>query len=425
MAKPKILIFSTADIIGGAGRAAYRIHNSIKESGVDSKMIVLNKTSNDTSIIEFLSVFQSKNFAIRQIEKLIKKIKNKYQKAKWNKYPSRENVYMSGMGFFSLSRVLKKFDYDIIHLHWISDGYIDFGKLSNINKPVVWTLHDSFPFTGGCHYFYDCIKYQDNCGSCPFLKSEYENDLTRIIWKGKNKAYKGLKIHVVSPSNWLAECASKSSLFKNFPITVIPNCIDTSIYRPVEKKLARNLFDLSAGIKYILIGAMNIISDINKGFHLFKKTLEFLERRSEFDIEILVLGSEKRNVDYLYGFKIHYLGLLFDDLSLTCLYNAADVTLVTSLSENLSCTIMESLSCGTPIVAFNIGGNQDLVDSMKNGYLAEPYLPEDLARGIIWCLKNNKSQRLSVNARNKVLYSFSKEIIAMKYIDFYNSICNK
>ena len=424
MSSPKILVFSTNDTIGGAGRAAYRINNPIRKLGVDSKMIVLNKTSNDSSIIEFLRVYQSNNFLIRQINNLILKVKNKYQKSKWNKYPNKENVYMSDMGLFNPSKLLETFDHDIVHLHWISDGYIDFRKLNSIDKPIVWTLHDCFPFTGGCHYFYTCDKYKNECGNCPFLKSHFESDLTRNIWKKKQKVYSKLKIHVVSPSNWLAECARQSSLFKNCTVTVIPNCIDTNIYQPLEKNFARSLFTLNQDTIFLLVGAMNLLYDSNKGYHFLKGTLDFLNKKSGLKIEILVLGSDQKKEDYLYGFKAYFLGQLQDDLSLACLYNSADVTLVTSLSENLSYTIMESLSCGTPVVAFNVGGNSELIEDRQNGYLVDTFEPEQISEGILWCIENNKHQKLSINARQKVLSTYSLEVISNKYIRLYNDVFN-
>lgn len=187
----------------------------------------------------------------------------------------------------------------------------------------------------------------------------------------------------------------------------------------MDKLEARKVLGLDPDKMYLLFGAMHALEDLNKGFGFLQETLKYLKRQ---DVELLVYGNSKHITHYSIPIHVHAFGYVGRDEKMRLLYNAADVSVVPSLSENLSNTIMESLSCGTPVVAFNIGGNGDLIDHEKNGYLAKERDSEDLANGIVWSLEHNADGALSKNAREKVLSNYTIDIVAEQYKQLYESL---
>jgi glycosyltransferase involved in cell wall biosynthesis len=418
---PNILVVSTSDASGGAARAAFRIHKAVQAQGMDSRMLVKNRITTDSSILP-VSDFTPTNSAYRTYDWVRNKIKNKIQHYRWNQYPDREDVFMSDLRGSRLHGALQKIEYDILHLHWINLRFVDIEDLAKVTKPIVWTLHDCWPFTGVCHYFYDCTRYKQSCGCCPHLASNNKKDLSHKVWKKKMEIFSKLNIHVVCPSNWLAQAARESAIFKQFPVSVIPNPLDTNFFTPGSKVDACKVLSISPDKRYILYGAMNAIKDRRKGFAELKSCLQYYEKQFDTkDIEVLIFGSDEKAPLELNHIRTTDLGLL-NDQQLRAAYRASDVMVTPSLSENLSNIIMESLSCGTPVVGFDIGGNSDLIEHKRNGYLAESYNPQDLATGIAWCLDNNTSGELSRNARKKVEENYSMERVGEKYTDLYRKL---
>ena len=419
--KLRILTVNVSDSSGGAARAAYRIHKATIEAGVDGQFLVKNKALNDPNVLTVQS-FDSFSSFKAPFRWLQHKINNKLQQARWRPYPNRQNVFMSDLRGSSLHGALQKIEYDILHLHWINLRFIDIEDLAKITKPIVWTVHDCWPFTGVCHYFYDCTRYKQSCGCCPHLASNNERDLSHKVWQKKMDVFSKLNIHVVCPSNWLAQAARESTIFKQFPVSVIPNPLDTDFFVPGSKIDACKVLSISPEKRYILYGAMNAIKDRNKGFAELKSCLQYYEKQFDAkDIEVLTFGSNEKAQFELNHIRTTDLGLL-NDQQLRAAYRASDVMVTPSLSENLSNIIMESLSCGTPVVAFNIGGNSDMIDHKLNGYLAEPYNPQDLAAGIAWCLENNTSGELSRRAQNNVEENYSMERVGEMYVELYKEL---
>ena len=409
----KIIIVNFSDKKGGASRAAKRLHDALLGEQVDSTMFVLDKNGDEFTIIT------PQNYT-RKITAKIQTILNPLP-LRNKKIESPFSVSFSPS--FNIVNAINKQKADIVHLHWVNAGMLRIEDLAKINAPIVWSLHDMWPFTGGCHYADSCELYKENCGTCPVLNSAKENDLSRSIFKRKNKTYSKItNLTIVGLSNWLQGCAKSSTLFKNRTIVNLPNPINTKIYKPIDKEKARAFFGLTNEKKYILFGAMFATSDVRKGFKKLKDAFDFLENKQ---IELLVFGSEKPEKEQNFGFKTHYLGKINEDSKLKKLYNAANVMVVPSLQENLSNVIMESLSCATPVVAFNIGGNKDLINHKKNGYLAEPLNSKDLALGIDWVLNSKDTDFLSKSARLKVLENFDNSVVAKKYKSLYGEIINK
>lgn len=417
-----VLSVSTSDLSGGAARAAYRIHKGVRLIGVDSHMFVKEKISNDDTIIP-LHNYLPKTFFYKPLNYISTKIKNKIQQHNWSKYTKCEDVYMSDLRSIPIHGALQKLDYDILQLHWIGLRFLDLKELKKIKKPIIWTLHDCWGFTGICHSFYNCEQYKYSCGNCPFLNSKRSNDLSRIIWKQKKKIYENLNLHIVCPSKWLADCVKTSSLLKDFPVSVIPNCLDTDVFTTNDKIKSCEHIKLNPSKRRILFGAMQLTNDKIKGFDKFLHAISFLEKKIDCtNLELLFFGANSEKIDIETNIPFSCLGYLSKDKDIVDTYNASHVMVVPSYYEVFGQTASEAMACGVPVVAFNCSGIKEVVDHKITGYLAEPYDAEDLANGIIWCLENNKTGELSSNARKKVLENYTLEKVAENYVELFKSL---
>ncbi|HJN19605.1 MAG TPA: glycosyltransferase family 4 protein [Candidatus Nitrosopelagicus sp.] len=408
----KILIVNTSDIDGGAARASYRLHKSLLALHVNSKMLVQNKISCDFTVIAETS----------KLRKGFNKLRPTIDSLPIGFFKERTKTLFSPswFGFSNIVDHINEINPDIVHLHWICGGMMTIEDIARIKAPIVWSLHDMWAFTGGCHYDEECQGYEKECGNCKVLGSDKENDLSKKIFKRKQKAFTQKKdITIVGISNWLNECSKNSTLLKDKNHINLPNPLDTNIFKPFDKEKARELWGLPKDKKLVLFGAMGATSDPRKGFY---ELMESLEKIEDSNVELVIFGSERCEDTKDLGFNVYYLGQLYDDVSLVTLYNSVDVMIVPSLQENLSNTIMESLACGVPVVGFDIGGNADMIDHERNGYLAKPFSTIDLAFGIEWVLNNYNYKILCQNARNKVLNNFDSVILAEKYIELYKSI---
>lgn len=410
----KISLVSTYDCETGAAIASFRLHKALLKSGVESKYIVGMKHSDHANVFGPDTVYK-KGFALakRRIDSLPQYV-----------YRNRTQDY------FSISWIPGKtakrigtLKPDIVHLHWVADGFMRIEDISKIDCPIVWTLHDMWPFTGGCHYSGACNKYTKRCGRCIHLGSRTSIDLSRLIWRRKHRVYKNIKMKVVSPSQWLADCARKSTLMNHFDIHVIPNGIDIDVFKPLDKGLARDIFSLPQNNKLILFGALDATSDRRKGFHLLQSVLQDYSSKCDCDaIELVVFGASKPLNPTDFNMKVNYVGRLHDESSLAVLYSACDLFLAPSLEDNLPNTILEAMSCGTPVIAFDTGGIPDLIDHKKNGYLAKPYDVMAFSHGIEWVLNHSSYRHLCCAARNKVVNEFCDKTIARKYLDLYSKL---
>ncbi|MBC7408548.1 MAG: glycosyltransferase family 4 protein, partial [Arcicella sp.] len=320
---------------------------------------------------------------------------------------------------------------DIIHLHWINFGFLSLNSLEKlfiIHKPIVWTLHDMWVFTGGCHYSRECTNYERNCGNCvQFLKDPAENDLSHQVWERKKEIFSKANVTIVTCSEWLAQKARESSLLKDKTIVSIPNPIDTDVFRSIEKSIARGNFKLSPDKKYILFGAVKI-SDARKGFAYFAEAISIINQQliinniDSDNIEVLIFGQAQAADFEGLPFKVNILGKLSDLETIATAYSVASVFVSPSIEDNLPNTIMESMACGTPVVGFDVGGIPEMIDHEKSGYLAKYKSSEDLAKGIYWILFNADYQLLANNSRQKVLDNYSEKVVAEKYKKVYQSL---
>lgn len=403
------LIISTSDIDGGAARAAYRLHQSFQSYGVDSQMLVRAKFSADKAVTAY--------------KPTIAKLGPNLDELPLRLYPQRQhNMYSLQWFPDAIAAKVGQIAPDIINLHWCCNGYLRVETIAKFKQPIVWTLHDMWAFTGGCHYNQQCDRYVQSCGKCPQLDSSNNWDLSRWVWQRKLKAWKNLNLTIVTPSNWLAAQAKSSSLFKHLRIEVIPYSIDTESYQPIERQIARRLLNLPMDKQLVFCAT----SDRRKGFHLLCPALELLSKSGWKDkIELVVFGSPPHDKQLDIGVKVHYLGRFNDDAALRLVYCAGDVFVAPSIQDNLPNTVIESLSCATPCVAFNIGGLPDLIEHERNGYLAQPYEVDDLAKGIAWILESkDRHQKLSDRARSKAESEFTLELQARRYMSLFTELVN-
>jgi glycosyltransferase involved in cell wall biosynthesis len=418
----KVLIVNTSDNKGGAAIAAKRIHSSLIILGVESKMLVLQKSTNISSIIQYDSIITKKSIWLRYISdfiwKLIRYLKKRMHLIT-NVLPG--NI-ISTNGRYAISSYVNAKCFDVVHLQWINGGFIDIKDVKNFKKPIVWTLHDANAFTGGCHIFYDCNNYITDCSNCKYILNF--KDKTKLFLLMKEEEIKHWNLHVVCTSRWMYEAVKKSRLLRDKPIYLIPNPINLKIFKPIDQNSAKLLLNLDKDTTYILFGANNAIDDKNKGFYLLLEALELLEQHLK-NYKVLVFGFGTKTIKGAnLNDKIHYLGELEGDISLVCAYNSATVTIVPSISENSPNIVLESFACGTPVVGFRIGGLPDMIDHLENGFLAEPYCSSDLAKGILWIVENS-DDKMSSKARDKSIKTNDEKLIGEQYIDLYNRILSQ
>lgn len=404
----KILILSTHDLVGGAAKAAYRLHLSLLDLGVNSIMLVQFKTSDDPTV---LSVDSSKNKIASRIRRFIEKLPSSIF--------SDDKKYLFSLSWLSNKRTVRminKLNPDIVHLHWFNSGMLSISDLPKIKFPIVWTLHDMWAFTSGLHVdpsFDISLEAQPNV--------EF-NITKRLLLKWKKRNYSKLKnMIIIGLSKWITTCSENSFLLSGYRHITLPNPIDTSVFTPVNRSNAREFFDLKPEDKVILFGAWNAETDLNKGFHFLKEAL--ISIPSTYTLVLFGTISEDCRKDFKQN--LIFAGHFTREDILAKLYSSADIMVVPSLYENLSNSIMESLSCGTPVAAFDVGGNSDLIDHKINGYLAKPYSSSDLAQGIRWILRDQNRTEMSVNARQKSLNVFDSKFVANKYLGLYKSIIGR
>lgn len=406
-------MLNSFDQIGGAARAASRLLQGERALGADASLLVHYRTGRAEG-----TVCQA-----GPVRALGRRLKMALGTLPVRRYPLAPlNNFSPALLPDHLLAEVNVGNPDIIHLHWLGAGALRIETLGKIKKPLVWTLHDSWAFTGGCHVSFECTKYLQNCGSCPVLGSENERDLSRQTWQRKVNAWRGLDLTLVAPSRWLAACCQSSSLFRDLPVEVIPNGLDTETFRPQDKQAAREQLGLPQERRIILFGGMRAADDKNKGLHLLLPALRSLAATFA-DFQSAAFSSHDSKAIPETGMPLRAFGPIKDDQTLTALYSAADVFVVPSLQEAFCQTATEAMACGTPVVAFNATGLQDVVEHQKTGYLAKPYESDDLARGIAWVLADgDRHQKLSRQARHKVTTDFALDKVARTYLRLYQRV---
>ena len=407
----KIVHLSYSDISGGASRAAYRVHNMLIKNGINSFMWVdQKKTENETVFSPDAKISKFLNSKRQHLRFPINKI-------------LKSNLF--GMHSPSLlpSKWLKKInnsDADIIHLHWVQGEMLSIKEISKIQKPIVWSFHDMWPFCGCEHYAYNS-RFSEGYKPENRSQNEYKFfDINRWRWQQKNKLFKN-PIQIISPSKWMTECVKKSFIMKNWPIETVPHPIDVTKWKPLEKNLSRKQLNLPINSKLILFGATGGIEDKRKGFKLLEIALRYLKNKITNDkVDLIIFGGKNVNAYSNKDYKVHQFNQIDEDKILQKLYSAADVMIIPSKMETFGLTAIESFACGTPVVAFDKTGVSDIIEHKKNGYLSEFLNEKDLANGIHWVLKNSNEINLTFNSRKRAEDFYSEDVIFTKYRDIYS-----
>ena len=407
----KVYQINFSDIVGGAARAAYRIHHAVRSGGVDSEMKVVKASSGDWTVsCPTDPLFQLGTLVRPQIASFARSL-----------LKTEERVPLSSSIFSSRwPDVINKSDADIVNLHWLCAEMMSIEDIGKIRKPIVWTMHDMWGFCGAEHYS-NGTRWVEGYTAVNRPIAESGFDLNRWVWKRKFKAWKK-PINIVTPSGWLADCIKKSALMADWPVTVIPNAIDTDIWQPIDRVYARKLLGVSENVKLITFGAMGGGIQPIKGFDLLLSALENLRGQCN-NLEVIIFGPNRPKNEPDLGFPIHYTGHLHDDISLCVLYSAVDALVIPSRMDNLPNTGVEALSCGTPVIAFDTCGLSDIVTHQQTGWLAKAFDTEDLARGILWVLEDyERCVQLSYAARADAVARFSYPVVGSQYMSIYQNI---
>ncbi len=395
--------------------APLRLVKALNEEGIESNLIVLSSNQN----INNLTIYK-KNIFDRLNNHYISKWENKII----NGYKTEGLPFSFGGSGVDVSKLPEVKNADIIHLHWINGQFLSFksiGKIMKLGKPVIWTFHDSWPMTGGCHVRCGCDRFKEGCGKCHELNSLEENDITSSIILKKQRYYCADKIVTVSPSNWMYKNVCESGLFRNSRNYQIGNPIDTDIF---YSKKEFTEFDQKEKI-YILFGSSGTLSAEYKGYKFFVETMNVLKnKKNEFldKIIIQIFGAVENNYPGLENFKIEHLGYINSDEEMAKSYREADIYVFPSLDDNLPGTVMECLACGTPVVCFDTCGIPEMVKHKENGYVARFKDSEDMARGIEWVYKNNKRNKLGISGKNFIKEIFEMRKIAIMHKQLYEKL---
>jgi len=421
----KILLINFTDVGGGAAMAAVRLVTALNEHGVCARLCVPKKQSACPYVIELpqkkhcfaIKLFRKCMFFLQKFFTLIsKRLPNPFQF-------KTTNGILHTTNFYSESDIcwINKSDFDIVNLHWIS-GVICNKDIAKIKKPIVWTMHDSWPCCGAEHH--------PNIaeGDTRWKNGYYRNnkpattkgvDLCRRVWNQKKKYLSNKNIVFTAPSRWEYDVLKASALFGHCKCEIIPNIIDNTVFYPRDKKLAKKLFGIPADKTIIGFGAAYDIDNPKsmKGSYYLIEALQKLKNPEKYFIVIYGPASDA------FTSRIHLpffaSGYVSNPNILATVYSLCDVIVNPSLIENLPTTCLEAICCGIPVVAFDVGGTSDIVVHKKTGWLSTPYKSEGLADGIEWCVENLGN--LSKKCIEKASRDFNKEDILKKYIKVFKA----
>jgi glycosyltransferase involved in cell wall biosynthesis len=423
----KILHLNTFYLQGGAARAASRLHQGLIEIGQQSRMLTLHKNSDQETVsqLPLPSGKQSPNYLY------LNAIQNNY--INLNRSAISNTLFSlpyPGLDVDNLDQVIQA---DIINLHWLANFFqspITIKKLLDLGKPVVWTLHDMWAFTGGCHYSAGCQGYQADCSNCPQLSNDLYN-LPQAILKDKLELISNPNLVIVTPSKWLADCVQKSHIFARNRLEVIPYSLDSQIFKPLDKFEAKKLLNIDGDCVTILAGAQTG-KEKRKGFIELIKVLKicltypFFQKLVQTQkFKLICFGEPNEELNNL-DLPILSLGTINDDQKLSQIYAAADLFLLPSLEDNFPNTMLEAMSCGTPVIGFKIGGIPDLIQDKITGRIVPPENLDGMAEVIIQSLSNgNELHNMGKACRQVVEENYYLSRQAHQYLELYQQLIDQ
>lgn len=388
---PRVCLASTFYASGGAAIAAARLHGILERQGYDATMLVKKLGGSPQKV--YVECPPVSPFVRKLVPALTSRFLSRIQ------YPNHSLFSINWQPLRSRRFSVPKSS-ELLHVHWVTDGFLTPELWEWLDLPVVMTMHDMWAFTGGCHYTSGCQQFTSGCRSCPQLHAPWEHFLARWTWNRKRRGYEKVKPMVISPSRWLADQAGQSELLKDCEIRVIPNVIDLDVFRPSNSLRARKRLNLPLGKKLLLFGAQNPTSDPRKGFSFLHESLMRIKQSGALqDLELVVFGSDRAPEGWPMPFPTHWMGTLDSDHDLAKLYVASDLFVTPSTQENLPNTIVEASACGIPVVAFKVGGIPEMIVHKYSGFLAEPNSSTHLAEGILYCMDRPAAEMGSVARR--------------------------
>jgi glycosyltransferase involved in cell wall biosynthesis len=416
----KILHISTHDQ-GGAPISAIRLHTALLAQGVESSILFLSQENGNipASFVYSNPTRKYRSFLL----KIIFKVKDKFINFIRFQYPQSQKLQNKVPGFEMFSFNPSYFDVtkqqiykeaDIIHLHWVP-GFVDFQIFIKNKKPIVWTLLDMNPFTGGCHYSSGCMKYKTECKNCPQLQGTKNSNNSFLDQQYKKAQLIGQAPVITAPSKWLTECSAQSRLFGNFKNLLMPSSLDLSVFKPLDKSFCRAALNLPQDKKIVLFVSYSI-ENKRKGFDLLRDAIK--QVNSPY-LHICAVGSFNTGSDS--ELESTFLGKIYDERLMALVYAAADVFLLPSREDNLPNTMLESLACGTPVIAFPIGGMLDVIITGSNGILADDLSSNSLSLALNDFFDGRykfNRDKISKNAHEL----FSPVLQAKKYVSLYEEM---
>ena len=415
----RVLIINTTERQGGPAIAAYRLTEALKNNGIKAKMLVRRM-----SMGQVTTVLAERSLANRMSmlwERLSVAIHTHFR---------RNRIYAIDLGHSGadITELPEFRQADVIHLHWINDGMLSLKAVDKIiasGKPIVWTLHDMWPFTGVCHYAHDCDHYTEHCHDCPQLNSRKHRDTAYKVFDRKAALLQGARIQFVACSHWLGNMARNSRLLSGQKIHCIPNAVNTNLFRPRNKQQARQTLELPHDKRLVLFSS-HTFTDERKGFHYLKQALRHLVHEHpewKDKLGLVLIGKNMEATHYRdLPISTYPLSYIAGEKDLVDIYNAVDLLAIPSLQDNLPNTVVEAMACGIPCIGFNVGGIPEMIDHLHNGYIAEYKNVDDLANGIHWLLTEGEYELLSREAARKAINTYGESSVAMKYISIYNRI---
>jgi len=418
----KIVHLSTSDVRGGAALAAYRLHGALLRAGHDSLMLVRHMHSADDSVIKVAPV--DPGDTVGRAAFLSGLVQKHYIDA--NRTDLSDTIFTVPYPGYDLSSFSLVRMADIIDLHWVAryQSPVTLRSLFAIGNPVVWTLHDQWPFTGGCHYSAGCDKYRHDCVECPQLADD-PFGLPQAVLRDKLALFPGANLTIVSPSRWLADRARESRLFKDLRIEVIGNGLDTRVFTPVPKTEAKASLGVDPNSTAVLFVA-DRGDERRKGGTYVVDALRYCLRDREFAslarsnrITLLAMGRSAVDLSNL-GLPVVSLGYFASEKKVSAVYAAADIFLLPSLEDNLPNTMLEAMSCGTPVVAFDSGGIRDAVGDWVTGRLVPTGDTHALAEAMMSLVFDpDKRRSLGRKSRQVIEEAFSSAGQATRYLALY------
>jgi len=390
----------------GAAIVMLRLHHGLRKIGIDSRILCANKKreSGDSIAIPRLP----------RLGSLLGKVTSRF---------GLNDVHC--ISSFKIRKNEAYSDADLLHIHSLHGGFFSYLALPTLtrNKPVVFTLHDVWAFTGHCAISYDCDRWKTGCGKCPYPNASpaVRRDNTRLEWRLKNWVYSRSNLTIVAPSRWLTEQA-KQSMLNRFPIYRIPHGVDCEVYRPLGSEQCRSLLGIPPGKKVLMFAALGL-HYFDKGSDLLLRALQGLPESLKTDAVLLLLGSGGEMFAKADGLEVFDLGYVSYDRIKATAYSAADLFISPSRTESFGLAILESMACGTPVVAFGVGGVPDLVRPGLTGYLAKPEDPQDLCKGIVQLLEDGSLRsHMSQQCRAIALEEYTLELQVQRYIELYHQL---